>query len=152
MYCIDFGLSKRYLDPKSGRHIVYKEKASIAGTYMYLSMAAHMGREQSRRDDLESILFVLAYFLRKGSLPWIYVKGKKKERIGLQAKCKEEYEPERLFEGFQSEFAEALHYVRKLGFEEKPNYNKIRGFFEKVLQHHGWTFDHEYDWIIKKRL
>jgi serine/threonine protein kinase len=45
VYNIDFGLSKRYLDPKSGRHIVFKEKTSIAGTYMYLSMNAHMGRE-----------------------------------------------------------------------------------------------------------
>lgn len=45
-----------------------------------------------------------------------------------------------------------MHYVRKLGFDEKPNYNKLRGFFEKVMQHNGWTMDNEYDWIIKKRL
>lgn len=100
VYLIDFGLSKRYLDPKSGRHIVYKEKASIAGTYMYLSMNAHNGREQSRKDDLESILYVIAYFLHKGQLPWMQVRGKKKDKIALQAKCKEEYVPERLYEGF----------------------------------------------------
>ncbi len=45
VYCIDFGLTKRYLDPKTGKHIAYKEKASIAGTYMYLSLNAHVGRE-----------------------------------------------------------------------------------------------------------
>jgi hypothetical protein len=44
-----------------------------------------------------------------------------------------------------------LHYVRRLAFDEKPNYNKIRGFLEKVMQKNGWTFDYEYDWIIKKR-
>ena len=45
-----------------------------------------------------------------------------------------------------------MHYVRKIGFEEKPNYGKLRGYFEKVMQHNGWTMDNEYDWIIKKRV
>ena len=44
-----------------------------------------------------------------------------------------------------------MHYVRRMGFEEKPNYDKLRGYLEKVMQHEGLTFDHEYDWIIKKR-
>ena len=152
VYNIDFGLSKRYLDPKSGWHILYKEKASLAGTAMYLSLSAHMGREQSRRDDLESILYVVAYFLRKGSLPWMYVKAKKKERMQLQAKCKEENTPPILFEGFPQEFAEALSYVRRIGFDEKPNYNKLRSYFEKIMQYNGWIMDYEYDWIIKKRM
>ena len=81
----------------------------------------------------------------------MYVKGKKKDRNALQAKCKEDNTPEILFAGFSQEFADALTYVRSLGFEEKPDYNKLRGFFDKIMQRHGWTMDYEYDWIIKKR-
>ncbi len=80
VYCIDFGLAKRYIDPKSGNHIPYKEKSTMAGTVRYLSMNANLGREQSRRDDLESIVFVIAYFLRKGILPWMGIKVKRKDK------------------------------------------------------------------------
>ena len=45
-----------------------------------------------------------------------------------------------------------MHYVRNLGFIEKPNYGKLRGYFEKVMQLNGWILDNEYDWVIKKRL
>jgi hypothetical protein len=57
-----------------------------------------------------------------------------------------------LLEGHPHEFVEYLHYVRGLAFDEKPNYNYLRGLLTKVLEKNGWTFDHEYDWIIKKRL
>ena len=57
-----------------------------------------------------------------------------------------------LFDCAPKEFAECLHYIRKLAFEDKPNYNKVRGFFEKVMEQNGWINDKEYDWVIKKRL
>ena len=70
VYLIDFGLAKRYLCPKSGSHIPYKEKKGIIGTTKYLSLSGHRGNEHSRRDDLESLGIVLIYFLRGGVLPW----------------------------------------------------------------------------------
>lgn len=66
---IDFGLAKRFRDPKNGTHIVYRDGKNLTGTARYASVNTHLGIEQSRRDDLESIGYVMLYFCR-GNLPW----------------------------------------------------------------------------------
>jgi serine/threonine protein kinase len=88
VYVIDFGLSKRYIDPKSGMHIKYDDTKSLTGTARYASTNAHRGLEQSRRDDLESIGMVLVYFL-KGVLPWQGLAGdNKKAKYDRIKECK----------------------------------------------------------------
>lgn len=78
IYLIDYGLSKRFRNPKSGLHIPEKDGKSLIGTPNYVSIYTHLGIEQSRRDDLESLGYVIIYLL-KGQLPWEYIKAKTKK-------------------------------------------------------------------------
>ena len=108
MFCVDFGLSKRYRHPKNLQHIPHRDGRSLTGTPRYASVNNHLGIEQSRRDDLESIGYVLVYFL-KGSLPWQGLKAKnaqKKYRLILEKK--QQISIAQLCQGCPSQFAEYL--------------------------------------------
>ncbi|KAM0789937.1 hypothetical protein ACM66B_006777 [Microbotryomycetes sp. NB124-2] len=148
IHAIDFGMAKQYRDPKTKQHIPYRERKSLSGTARYMSINMHLGREQSRRDDLESLGHVFMYFLR-GSLPWQGLKAatnkQKYEKIGEK---KQSTPVKDLAEGQPSEFATYLHYVRKLGFEETPDYDFLRELFTKALSNAGEVEDDVYDWML----
>ncbi|RKP23767.1 kinase-like domain-containing protein [Syncephalis pseudoplumigaleata] len=148
VHLVDFGMAKQYRDPKTKQHIPYRERKSLSGTARYMSINTHLGREQSRRDDLEALGHVFMYFLR-GGLPWQGLKAatnkQKYEKIGEK---KQTTAIKDLCEGFPEEFAIYLTYVRKLGFEETPDYDYLRGLFTKVLQRIGETEDGVLDWML----
>jgi serine/threonine protein kinase len=114
IYLIDFGLSKRYRDPKTHVHIPYREGKNLTGTARYASINTHLGLEQSRRDDLESLGYVLMYFNR-GSLPWQGLKAATKKQKYQKISDKKANTPiEVLCKGFPAEFAIYLNYCRSL--------------------------------------
>jgi len=73
IYVIDFGLAKRYIDPTTGNHITLRKNKGIMGTLRFCSIRATKGHEQSRKDDLEGLGYMFAYFLNGGNLPWMGV-------------------------------------------------------------------------------
>lgn len=77
IYIIDFGLSKKYID-LNNKHIPEDNNKGLVGTARYTSINSHKGVEQSRRDDLEALGYVLIY-LAKGELPWQNLTLEKRE-------------------------------------------------------------------------
>jgi len=153
LYMIDYGLAKRYRDARTGEHIPFREDKSLTGTARYASVNAHLGKEQSRRDDLEAIGFILVYFL-KGSLPWqglqAHAKMNKEDKYQLILKKKMATTIEALSRGCPQELADYLNYCRKLRFDEKPDYAMLRKIFKDLAHKQGIDYDQNYDWVIKK--
>ncbi|CAI4230026.1 unnamed protein product [Auanema sp. JU1783] len=149
LHIIDFGLAKEYIDCDTGKHIAYREHKSLTGTARYMSINTHLGKEQSRRDDLEALGHMFMYFLR-GSLPWQGLKADTlKERYQKIGDTKRQTAVEALCEGFPDEFAQYLRYARRLDFFETPDYDYCYSLFKAVLDRIGAQYDYEFDWTPK---
>ncbi|CAK7352572.1 unnamed protein product [Dovyalis caffra] len=150
VYIIDFGLAKKYRDSSTHQHIPYRENKNLTGTARYASMNTHLGIEQSRRDDLESLGYVLMYFLR-GSLPWQGLKaGTKKQKYEKISEKKVSTSIEALCRGYPTEFASYFHYCRSLRFDDKPDYAYLKRIFRDLFIREGFQFDYVFDWTILK--
>ena len=132
IYICDFGLAKRFRDKKTGMHIPYKEGKNFTGTACYASIYTHLGDEQSRRDDLESLAYILIYF-SKGTLPWKGLKVKNKsERQNRVLSKKINTKVEELCSGLPKEFSMFLQSARDLQFDDKPDYDYFRELINKM--------------------
>jgi serine/threonine protein kinase len=148
IHIMDFGLSKKYM--VNGKHIRYRDKRSLIGTARYASVNMHMGFEPSRRDDLESVGYMLVYFL-KGGLPWQGIRRRRKSRqieaIGESKMCTT---LEALCDGIPHCFREYIKYCRKLKFHETPDYDKLKGYFIKSST--GRKINPEFEWHSLKEV
>ncbi|KAK4273030.1 hypothetical protein QN277_021503 [Acacia crassicarpa] len=150
VYIIDYGLGKKFRDLQTHKHIPYRENKNLTGTARYASVNTHLGIEQSRRDDLESLGYVLMYFLR-GSLPWQGLKaGNKKQKYDKISEKKSSTPIEVLCKSYPSEFVSYFHYCRSLRFEDKPDYSYLKRLFRDLFIREGYQFDYVFDWTILK--
>ncbi|KAF8407082.1 hypothetical protein HHK36_006207 [Tetracentron sinense] len=150
VYVIDFGLAKRYRDSTTNRHIPYRENKNLTGTARYASCNTHLGIEQSRRDDLESLGYVLLYFLR-GSLPWQGLKAAtKKQKYDKICEKKLSTPIEILCKSHPVEFASYFHYCHSLTFDQRPDYGFLKRLFRDLFTREGCEFDYIFDWTILK--
>eukprot|EP00826_Nyctotherus_ovalis_P059155 TRINITY_DN81_c0_g1_i35.p1 TRINITY_DN81_c0_g1~~TRINITY_DN81_c0_g1_i35.p1 ORF type:complete len:312 (+),score=74.66 TRINITY_DN81_c0_g1_i35:320-1255(+) len=133
VYMIDFGLAKYYRDPKTKLHVPYRNNKSLIGTARYASINTHLGLDQTRRDDIEALLYVLIYFM-KGSLPWQgYKECIKTEKYAKIVECKLTTPIESLCKDLPREIANLLYYARLLRYDEKPDYAFVHNSLVKLL-------------------
>jgi serine/threonine protein kinase len=121
LYLIDFGLAKCFLDEKS-RHLSIKTNEVIVGTQRYMSINTHQGLTASRRDDLESIGYIII-FLYHGQLSW-----QNQKSISKVVELKQKLD----YSDTIGEFVLFVRYCRNLGFTDKPNYAYLRGMLENL--------------------
>ncbi|MES1913451.1 MAG: hypothetical protein MHM6MM_005638 [Cercozoa sp. M6MM] len=155
LYLLDFGLSASYRSV-DGRHLPFSQNCGTWGTTRYMSLAAHEGVRQSRRDDLESIGFVLVYFLFNGRLPWSGLNVpsyRRKMRLirTLKRKFVEEEDASCCPQRIPNAVFDYLHYCRSLRFNERPDYGHrteyCRVLFRLTLSELGTQDDGIFDWI-----
>ena len=146
IYLLDFGLAKKYRSSKTLQHHPMTQKKKLTGTARYASINALKGFEQSRRDDLESVGYVLIYFLQ-GKLPWqgLPIKPKEDRYVKIMEK-KRDTTSEDLCRGLHKNFQTYIEYTRNLGYEENPDYDMLKKLFEEVLSNEGFDLDFYYDW------
>lgn len=146
IFLIDFGLSKQYKNSE-GQHILPKECNGLIGTARYASINAHLGKELSRRDDLESIGYTLIYFAI-GKLPWQDVNGKtKKEKYEQILTKKRNISQQDQCSDLQKSLQIYLTYVKNLNFTETPKYNRLKKIFTDGQSKMGYKYDKNFDWL-----
>ena len=152
LYLIDFGLAKKYRSSRTLKQYPLTRKKRLTGTARYASIHALEGYEQSRRDDMESVGYVMAYLLR-GGLPWQGLKLKSKEnKYKNILEKKKQISSEELFKGFPNEFAEILDYTKKLEYLQEPEYEMLRNKLMALCRRLNYNFDYIYDWTTERDL
>eukprot|EP00736_Rhodelphis_marinus_P014572 Rmarinus@m.2 len=148
VHLIDFGLAKKFRDPQTLKHVPYSEGRTLLGTARYASLNSMLGVEQTRRDDLESIGYMLVYFL-KGSLPWQgFGSDHRKARSNRVAEAKMSTPLSKLCEGLPREFFDYLEYCQDLAYDADPNYEYLRGLFRTLFESRGYAYGSAFDWCI----
>ena len=146
IYIIDFGLAKKYYSVSRAQHIKFVTGKHLIGTARYCGRNAHRGYEQGRRDDIESIGYVLMYFLL-GVLPWQGLKARKNEdHFEKIAQKKYTTSFEELTAGQPEEFLNYFKHADKLEFEDQPNYVYLIGLFQSVIDKYCSDCLYDFDW------
>jgi len=152
VYIIDFGLAKKYRSSSTLIHYPMINKKKLTGTARYASINALKGYEQSRRDDLESLGYVIIYLL-KGNLPWQGLHAKNKdERYKKILEKKIECSSYDLCFGFPNEFERYVEYTKNLEYIEEPKYEMLRNLFMKIMRREKYKFDYIYEWTTEYEL
>lgn len=153
---VDFGLFKQYVNPETMEHIPDEENHQLMGTPRYASVSCHLGHQLSRRDDLESLGYVLV-FLLAGGLPWAIEEAtapqdRQMEIYDQMATMKQQMGPAGLTSHYRipEVFARLIDYAQNLRFNQEPDYGFLRGLFTAELRLRGWTIEDKLDWEMSE--
>ena len=151
IYLIDFGLGQKYISLKTGKHIEFSITGYMTGTARYASRNALRGKCLSRRDDIESFMYMILFFLAK-KLPWQGIKaknlGEKYKKIYIY---KKEFNYKSFCKNYPIEITNLFEYVYSLSFTEKPSYEYMRELFNKILEQNNLYQNDYFSWMNKKQ-
>lgn len=148
IYIIDFGLSKKYKSSRTNKHIQFKLTKKFTGTARYASINAVRGAEQSRRDDLEAVGYMLMYFFNKGKLPWQGVSCKEKaHKYAKIYTMKKNLDYDVFCKDMPQEIIPYMNYCKELPFDKDPDYEYLRSLFESALKRNNFQNDLKFSWI-----
>ncbi|KAI9355555.1 kinase-like domain-containing protein [Pilaira anomala] len=148
LFMVDLGIAKVF--KMNNYHVSWTEHDYVIGTKRFASINNHEGGALSRRDDIESMMYVLIY-LQKGSLPWQGVEiSDTEEKSNVIYKIKCETKPEKLCEGLEPEFVECLKYARSLDYAQKPDYKKLKQLFRNLYDRKRFERNYCYQWDMVK--
>ena len=148
IYIIDFGMAKKYRSSRTGKHIKFSKNNYFAGNLKYSSINTMKGIQPSRRDDLESLGYMIIDLFQQ--LPWENLKCNNhsdlvqkiytaKSLLSIKMLCKD----------LPKEMNEYMIYVKSLKFEEEPNYIYLTRIFELILKKINKINDLNFSWIDK---
>lgn len=152
IYLIDFGLSKKYRSDRTKRHIQFNITKTMCGTARYASMNALSGLQLSRRDDLESLSYMILYFLLK-KLPWQGITAKNLEKRYKKIYDKKaELEKWDKFKELPTQIQNFVKYCRSLGFSQDPDYKLMKSYFYDLMNINNFYDDKNFSWILDKSI
>ena len=164
VYIVDFGISRRYMNPSNKAHMPFLNGKSVVGTVRYASLNTHLGigtsfkfetyfrpsklifaKAQTRRDDIECLAYSLLDCLR--DLPWGNITGGSPKQFEDRVREKKRsWTPDRLCSGIPNSFKFLLSHARQLKFDEEPDYDGLRKAFMDDMKQHGYTPDATFEW------
>lgn len=135
LFLVDFGFSKRY--DYNGKHIEEKNIRNIIGSPNFVSLNVHYNIEPSRRDDIESCIYIILTMLF-GKLEW-FNKTNMSEIINLKKQLLS-------IEDVPSFIKIMLYYVRSMKFNEKPDYDYLINLMVKEFNNNEFKNDGKFEW------
>ena len=149
IHIIDFGLSKKFKSESTDKHRKISNENNPVGTPRYMSINTLRGIEQSRRDDMESIGYVLIYFLN-GKLPWqgLNISNKQKRYKKLLHK-RLKISVKKLCKDLPKCIYSYMMLVRTLKYDDDVNYSHLRKLFVNEMFERDICYDCSWDWLSK---
>ena len=152
IYLFDFGLSKKFRSDRTKNHLKYTITKTMTGTARYASRNALIGLEVSRRDDLESLCYMILYFIVK-KLPWQGISAiSLKDRYKKIYYIKEALEQWEKFKKIPIQIQNFIKYCRNLKFCQEPDYKKMKNYFYDLMKENNIINDGDFSWILDKSI
>lgn len=146
---IDYGLSRRHFRPEGGVR-PKRKTARWVGSRRYMSINTHQRKDQGRRDDLWSFLYVIIEFFT-GTLPWAHLRGIQNLVLDNVRDMKILYNNEKLVRNLPEEFLKFMNHIKELRYEDRPDYEFLHGLMQTLYESNLGDDDTLFDWEVQQQ-